>query len=449
MLAAAVLLSACISSQDAVNGAIRVVHAVPDAPRMNLLIDDELRVASLDFAGASAYIASPAGDYAVKIEEVLPGSGTNVAVFDESVDLDVNEEVTLVVVGNAAGHVEEVLQIETKTRGVPAGNARIQLVHAAVGGPPVDVYVTAPDAVIDANTPRFTSAALAYKEFTDPQRDIPSGSVKMVLTAPNDPSMVLFESGTVFLGLEATALVAIVPNTGPDAVTTPFSLVFATGSGSNAAIDKNSQSNLRLVNTSPDSYPLDVFFNDPSDDSTVTQRMNLQFLGIDGYFTLAPGSYDVKVQKTGDPATVPLEFPQAFVAGSEATLVFTNLIAQLERVTLPDNTRRVATEARLRLVHASPGAGTLDYYITDPGAALADETADFRNATLGANTGYISLAAGPQQVTFIVAGSKADTDIRATQLVTLENGGIYTMLLTDTLGGGLPAQVLSLDDPLQ
>jgi hypothetical protein len=43
-----------------------------------------------------------------------------------------------------------------------------------------------------------------------------------------------------------------------------------------------------------------------------------------------------------------------------------------------------------------------------------------------------------------VAGSK--TDVRLLLPATLANGGIYTAILRDKAGGGLPAEVILLDD---
>jgi len=477
LLVLAAAMGGCVSSDEASNGAIRVLHAVPDAPRMNMYFNDGLQASGFDYRAASAYIAVTAGGYQVRIEEQLP-SGASPAtrkIFDEPVNLAVNDEVTLVIVGSAADNSEEVLRIVTTTRGVPTGKTRLQAVHAAPGAPPVDIYVLAPDELVTASTP--AASALGYKSWTG-QADVTAATNRLVITAAGDPATVLLESNNVFLPLEGTLLVAVVANTGLDANVHPVSVVFLTSTGSGLVADKDTPAYLRLANASPGAYTLDAFVNatsvddtarqdcDPqsSEDGTLLEKCALPYEFVGPYDELDPANYDIKLQKSADPAVSARAFAIGLGAASQLTALARGLIADSATETtvllqsLAD-TRRVATAAQLRIVDASvaaddavsgdPSTDRLELYITGACASLEGETPDFSGLASGSDTGYRSYLAGDYQLSFTrtdTAASPVVPEILLSKRVTLTEGGVYTLVIDDSVGGVQPVKFLSLDD---
>jgi hypothetical protein len=121
--------------------------------------------------------------------------------------------------------------------------------------------------------------------------------------------------------------------------------------------------------------------------------------------------------------------------------------------------RRVATAGQLRVVDLSlaadvalgedPTTDRLELYITPAGTPLDDETADFVNLRFGADTGYIQHVAGSYDVTLVSADTAtpdAPPEVLQTRVVTLANGGMYTLLIVDSIPAALPVQYLSIDD---
>jgi hypothetical protein len=444
VLVAAAGATACVSHDNASNGAIRMLNAVPDAPRMNLLVDDEEAFSQVDYRVGTPFAVRRAGTYDLAVEEVIP-DGNAVVIDLPGMTLGVNEELSLLVIGKVVEGTVEAWPLVDRTSGVTAGQARVRLAHAAPDGPRVDVYLTGADTVLSSVTPFDT---LRFRQASE-QRELKSGAARLRLTPPGDPTTVLFDSGTFTLSLESDLLVVFVERVGPG--DSPFQVVVlnASSSGSSLLGDEDAPADLRIVNASPDSAPLDVTLDDGTDDGNTTVAAGLAFPdptpGAASYATITPDSYTVQVVRSGDlDKKVLLQFGATLAAGSSGTFVLGDLVAKLGRIEVGDDRRRVATEARLRLVHASPAAELVDIYITRPGADLEKATPVFSDVQFGANTGYLARAAGSYEVIFTKADSK--TAIRYVLPVTLATSGIYTAILRDKVGGGLPAGIIALDD---
>jgi hypothetical protein len=474
----AVLSGGCVSSSDPNNGAVRLLNAVRDAPRMNLLIDEELRIAGVSFAGGSAFVTERRGDYRVRIEEVLPPVGSELltgTIYDQAISWSANDEITFVVAGEAASDSEEIIEVRSVTRAVPFGRTRLQFVHAAVGGAAVDVYVTDPDTVLSAVAP--IAPALAYRAFT-PETEVASNRAKIVLTAVNDPGTVLFDSGEIFLTREGSLLIAVIPSAATAGSTSPFSVVIMTGIGAGLLIDRNAVAEVQVVNAAPGTYALDVFVNDLSVDNSTRQECDplttetgtllevcaQPFTALSGVQPLAAGNYDVKVQKTADPAVAAQALAGSFAAGSLTNMLLTGLTEDTATTTAQNlqllvSAQRVATAAQLRVVNASlaadaavagdPTSDRLELYITAPGADLAAEGPDFVNLSLGADTGYLQQVPGSYQLVLArtdTAATGVPPEVLFTRDLQILAGGVYTLVIIDSVGAVQPLQSLSLED---
>ena len=105
--------------------------------------------------------------------------------------------------------------------------------------------------------------------------------------------------------------------------------------------------------------------------------------------------------------------------------------------------RRVATEAKVRIFHAAPNAPQVDLYVTSDND-ISDDTAAFSNVPFKAETGYVSLKPGTYYVTATDAGTK-DAAIGPVML-TFEGGKIYSAAAVESVGGGLPLSLITMDD---
>ena len=131
-------------TQQAGNGeqaALRVAHASPDAPNVDISVDGEPVIEDLSFGEVSPYAALDPGTYQVT---VTAAEDQDTVVFDEEIDLDSGVARTAVAFGEAAGGPDTGFTIELLDDDLTdpgEGMGRIRLFHAVPDAGEVDIVV--------------------------------------------------------------------------------------------------------------------------------------------------------------------------------------------------------------------------------------------------------------------------------------------------------------------
>lgn len=418
--------------------ALRVLHASPDAPKVNVLVDGDAVLEAVDYKTGSAFLELDAGSYDIAVEGIVPGG--NVTVIDlPDTGLEGNTDYSVLVVGNVGDATLEPLVIENPETAVGGGNVRVQVVHGAPGAPAVDVYFTAPGADLGGEAPL---GSFSFKEELGPV-EVPAGDYQVRVTLAGDAASVVFDSGELALGAGADLLIVAVENTGTG--NAPISLVVLDGAGSAEILDLSTPADLRVVHASPDAPAVDVIVNDDFGSPAVA---GLEFPdaapAADAYLSVPADDYNFKVAAAGTNFVV-LDFDATLDAGKAYSVLATGLLADISQLILTDDNRRVATEARVRIVHASPAAGDVDIYVVDDADTdISDDTAAFADVPFQADTGYVALAPGAYRIALTPAGDSSQIALDVT--VTVLAGGVYTAVARDAAGGGAPVGLILLDD---
>jgi len=111
---------------------------------------------------------------------------------------------------------------------------------------------------------------------------------------------------------------------------------------------------------------------------------------------------------------------------------------------LADDPRSIATEARVRIVHGSPGAGLVDIYVNAPGTDITTVAPAFEDVPFKAETGYVSLAGGTYDVSVTPANDPSTVAIFAT--LPVSEGDVFTVIARDAPGGGAPFGLIVIDE---
>ena len=412
---------------------VRVVHAASDAPMVNITANDAILndLESVDYQVASSRFEVETGMYDIGVTGILPGENAEVLQADVTLEADMNYDIFAV--GNVGDESLSLLTVTSMETAVDAGNAQVQIVHAASMAPMVDIYVTAPDTDITAEQPLVTA------EFTDATDliQVPAGDYQIRIT-PAGETTVVYDSGTVNLADGADLLIAATNNVGTG--DSPVTLLAADGDGSFKIWDAEAGAAIRVVHGISDAPAVDVVAN-----NEIVLVDGIQFPRTTDYLSVAAGDYLIDVVADSDNSVVAIDDAELTLeVGMSYTAIANNVLAAPELDVLVDMPRSVATEAKVRIVHASPSAGNVDIYVTADGeidavdpafADIAYETGEL------VETGYVSLAEGDYVVTVTPTGTK--TAAIETGVLTLENGEIYTAIALDgAMEGDLPQLAL-------
>lgn len=419
-------------------GSLEVIHASQDAPPVDVRIAGNLIYSGLPYKDARTSDFA-VGDYTIEVDGIVPGGNVTVIPADGQpapvIGLAEDERVTVVAAGDVANIAPIVLR-DTAPE-VADDSVRLRVLHAASSAPAVDVYVTAPGAVLDAPTGTFS-----FGDTLTPQPlEVPAGQYQIRVAVPGSPPTVVYDSGPIDLPGGTSLVVAAVTNTGPGAA--PISLLASTGAAVLEFPDVATPSAVRVIHASPDAPNVDVVAND---DFLNRPVVDLQFGTATDYLELAPGPLNAKVVPTGLDAPVVIDADLDLAQGESYSVYAAGPLAAIEPLVLVEDVRRVATEARLRLVHASPSAGDVDIYVT-PGGTGGDLTGvepAFTAVPFLADTGSVSLAPGSYDVVVTAAGTQVPAIGPVT--LTLAGSGIYGAAAIDQVNGGVPPQLILLDD---
>lgn len=445
LVAAAVaplLLTACLDSSTSnpygpsgPTANLQVLHASPDAPAVNVLIDGQPALNDLDYAQGTGELWIAAGSHTVTIQAQTP-SGPTTLVGPTSVDLQQGNDYVIVAEGPAASIGTVVFSHPLSV--VAATATRVQVLHAAPNSPAVAVYLTAPAADLTTATPLGTGS-VAFMGGIGPN-DVPQGAYELRITPAGATAPVLFDSGTINLIGGTDLVVTALQNTGPGPSPLMLSVVDAYGNDSQL-FDVATPANVRVVHDSPDAPPVSVIANGNVATPLVP---TLAYEGSTAYLPLTPGFYTFNVTPAGSTSQVLAMQALTLYAGTEQTIYALGNLATMTAQVSWDDRRRVATAAKLRIIDGSPTAGLVDIYVTTTGANIASLTPTYAGVPFTGDTGFQGFAAGSYDVTVTPAGSK--TAAIGPVNISIITTGIYTMVVRDAPGGGAPYGFILLDD---
>ena len=120
------------------NARIRVVHASPDAPAVDVYANGNKVLSNVSFFAASDYLSVPAGSYQLQV--VVAGeTDLSKAVIDATADLAAGKDYT-VAAANVVASIEP-LVLADNNAAPAAGKAHVRFVHASPDAPAVDIRV--------------------------------------------------------------------------------------------------------------------------------------------------------------------------------------------------------------------------------------------------------------------------------------------------------------------
>jgi hypothetical protein len=215
MLAAVCLLATASWAQR-----VRVVHASPDAPPVDVYVDGQIALSGIPFGEYTDYVNLPGGQRTFSVFV----AGTNTRVADVAAFLTPVLDYTVLAMGFATGGKSPsfrlMLLVDQNSEPVE-GFAKVRVIHAAPSAPAVDVYWTKPFLALRGQLPVLTG--------------VPFGAASNYLTVPTGRTAqyqarvavagtqtVAIDSGRLVLGSQEVRTIIAIDNAGGGA---PFSAI--------------------------------------------------------------------------------------------------------------------------------------------------------------------------------------------------------------------------------
>jgi hypothetical protein len=409
---------------------LRVTHASPDAPAVNVYVNGEIALEEVQFKQSSGLVEiDEPGTIDVEVRGILP-DGSEVSVIGPvDLTLQEGERTDIVAFGNLftpagginiAPKVLDPVEIEENISDV-----RVSVLHAAPDVGAVDIYVTSPGDDLAGASPitlDFGDAAgpLAIAAATPYQiRITPEGSLDAVF----DSGALSFDAGTelVVVAVENTYKVG----------SSPVTLLAVGPEGAAEVVDANTGAAVRVVHNSADTPAVDVLVNG-------AEALNaLAFPNATDYADLeAPaGTYNVVVAADADNSIAPIDVDVTLEATKSYTVIASGSLADnsLAPILTADERRNIATAAIVEVVHGSYLVAAqipVDVYLTSDGV-IADEDPAIEDLAYGESTGQLALTPGDYWITVTAAGDKSVVAFDTGGVLALEAGVNYTVIARD------------------
>ncbi|MBX0326817.1 DUF4397 domain-containing protein [Oscillochloris sp. ZM17-4] len=182
-LAALFLALAMIPSAFAQGTAkVRVLHASPDAPAVDVYVNGSKTLSDVPFFTASDYLDLPAGTYRVQVTPA--GAPASDAVIDANATVEAGKAYTIAATGPVAAISPTIIVDDLSA---PAsGQAKVRVYHFSPDAPAVDVKLASGTTLI---------SGLAFPNASD-YLEVPAGSYDLQVTPAGASAVVIDLPGT-------------------------------------------------------------------------------------------------------------------------------------------------------------------------------------------------------------------------------------------------------------
>ncbi len=409
---------------------LRVTHASPNAPKVNVYIDGELALEAVDFKASSGLVNfEEPGTIEVEVRGILPDMSEVLVIgpaeitLEEGIRTDVVAYDTLFDDSGALNIKPAILDPITIEEDIT--DVRVSVLHAAPMVADVDIYVTTPGDDIANTDPidaDFGDAAgpVALEADTEYQ----------IRITPDGSDTVVYDSGTLTFPAGTELLLIAVENTFKVGAN-PVNLLAVGADGASEVLDINMGGEVRVVHNSADTPAVDVLIDG-------AEAINaLQFPSATAYDDIQapPGTYNVVVAADVDNTVAPIDVNVTIEATQSFTAIAVGSLSDrtIEPILTVDERRSIATEAVVEVIHGSYLVAAeipVDVYLSADGV-IADLEPAIPGLAYTGTSGQIPLSPGDYWITVTAAGDKSVVAFDTGGVLALEGGVNYTVIARD------------------
>ncbi len=397
---------------------LRVAHLSPDAPAVDVWLDDQVALSGVAYPAFSPYLSIPAGNHRVR---VYPAGSQINPVIDATLPFVDGQATTVAATGflgnNSFGPV-----VIADTRQVSMEQAWVRFTHTVNDAPAVDI-------TLDDGTVVF--GQVSFNEST-PYLPLDAGQASLQVRVAGTESVVLsFRPVTLTAGTTLSVFA-----TGSLAAGTLGALaaVDAPGDGSTVLPLEVAGTSLRAAHMSPDAPAVDIWLDGAAVLTGVSYPAFSPYLDIPG------GSHHVQVFVAGSSSNPVIDATLDFSPGSATTVAALGLLGNgsFGPVVLQDERTGSPSQAWVRFIHGAGDAPAVDI-------TLADGTVLFGDMVFGEAADFLPVPPGSYGLQVRLAGT--DTVVLAFSPVELGAGAVLSVFATGSLAAGTLGALAAVDAP--
>lgn len=374
---------------------LRVIHAVPSGPSVDVLVDGEPAAPNLAFGSISEYVPISPGAHQVQVIETGQDASSALATFE--VETRSGEAYIVTAIGTAAAIKAKINEVNLDA--IDQGKARVRLINAASDVDIASLGITGEEDGLTDSVDYGGDTSYETVDVSTYDLEVRGDDDQVLLTAPG----MTFEDGQVYdlvlVGQQSVQSLQLI--TAITSVSPSCSTLLQVGNEGDACV--------RFVNAAEDLEAIDIYLGD----AVVAE--GLEFANMSGYVNVAPvEDVEIRVTSAGTPpdpdtesngtqtfdggqaylgiiaglngdddsGTAPVATDVAGAATGGGTDGIQLLMLQVDLTPLPEG------QARLRVINAAGDLGNID-------VAVAGGDALFPSVGSGEATEYSIVNAAP------------------------------------------------------
>ncbi len=404
-------------------GTINALNAMPASPSVGFLIEERV----LGSVGYKATLgAQPFDDlsYNFNFEFIFPGDTRSTRIATQFIDMAADTDYTIVATGSVTAPTLTVWERPEREWEGSETVFELGIAHLSAVLGDVDVYVALTGTVPVLGEER---AKLSFGDRM-PEIDLESEQYEVIITARDDPAMILYQSYDTFFAARFSYTIAIFD--ADPSITGNISVRSITAAGSAVGLpDSNFLPTLRTVHAAFGTANIDIYRDE---DFTAPIFSDLGFGATTGDLPVLDGTVLYTYTAVGNPGLIINEESQLVPRGLRITTVLAGMQGgELSRLILIDNRRSIETHAKLRLIQAAANFPTLDLYFVDAGTDITDLSPTTPGMTFGFFSDFVARIAGNYELILTLPDEK--TLIAGPIQLDLVEGDVVEALITDTV----------------
>ena len=267
----------------------------------------------------------------------------------------------------------------------------------------------------------------------EPEIDLEAEEYEVIITVPDNPGMILYQSDGTDLAARNSYLIAIFD--ADASIAGNISVRALTSNGLSLELpDTNVLPTLRTVHASIGTANFDIYRDL---DFTAPIFSDLGFGQSTGDVLVAEGTVAYTYTAVGEPGMVFDEQDQTISAGARISTIVTGLdVTELMRSSLIDDRRSVETHAKLRIIHTALNFPILNLYLVPTGTDITEENPILAGMPVGFLSSFSPTLANTYDLILTLPDDK--TPLAMFSPVDLSDGDVAEVIILDTIDPLVP-----------